>query len=177
MCCSVSTADLEWTLVVFLTTWFQHKANPCHMEPKLHRVRVNKGFCPQSVSTERKAWNMLICSEELYKESLLQWTSWALQVLLWRPRAVCILPITGRAGRISGGGATGRRKNGKHKKPNCTFENNLIYRWEMKRVWYRVRKNVDTRLLREPCINIWTVSQKYGKLEHDNTIRKCQLEG
>lgn len=37
-----------------LTTWLQHKANPCHMEPKLHRVRVNKVFCSQRVSIERK---------------------------------------------------------------------------------------------------------------------------
>lgn len=147
MCCSVSTVDLEWTLVFILTTWFQHKANPCHMEPKLHRVRVNKGFCPQSVSIKRKeSLKHVICSEELYKESPSTVDLTGTRRGATLETKGCILPIIGRAGRISGGGVVVRRKKGKHKKTNCTFENNLIYRWEMRRVGYGVRKNVGTRL-------------------------------
>lgn len=56
VCCLVLTVDLEWMLVFILTTCFQHKANPCHMEPKLHRVRVNRVTVHRvSAKKERKA--------------------------------------------------------------------------------------------------------------------------
>lgn len=55
---------------------------------------------------------MLICSEELYKESLSTEDLTSTRRGATLETKGCILPIIERAGRISVGGAVGRRKKG-----------------------------------------------------------------
>lgn len=66
---------------------------------------------------------MLICSEELYKESLSTVDLMGTRGATLETKG-CILPIKGSAGRISEGGAVGRRKKGK------ALKKNKLYIWK-----------------------------------------------